>query len=213
MNTTFQMNCVAFAGNRQIASGDLRQVVLKAREEENCAGISPVLILNDLTGNVIEVDLFATADELRRRIADIEHSAFRTQEPAPAEAAMRGPGRPKLGVVAREVTLLPRHWDWLATQPGGASVALRRLVEEARRTHQGKDRLRAAQEAAYRFLSTMAGNAPGFEEASRALFAGDRERFAEMVARWPLDVGNHAKKMAARAFECSEGEIDAVQKK
>jgi uncharacterized protein len=213
MNTTFKMNCTAFAGNRLIASGDLRPVAHKAREEENCAGPSPVLIFDDLTGKVIEVDLLGTAEELRRRIADIEHSASQPQEPAPAAGTARGPGRPKLGVVAREVTLLPRHWDWLATQPGGASVALRKLVEEARRTHQGKDRLRQAQEAAYRFLSTMAGDQPGFEEAARALFAGNRERFAEMVAAWPMDVANHAKKMAGRAFECSEEEVEAAGRK
>jgi hypothetical protein len=115
--------------------------------------------------------------------------------------AVRKPGRPKLGVVPREVTLLPRHWDWLAGQPGGASVALRKLVEQARRTNQDKDRLRLAQEAAYRFMSTMAGNEPGFEEAARALFAANQVRFSEFVEPWPIDVRDHAKKLAARAFE------------
>jgi hypothetical protein len=105
--------------------------------------------------------------------------------------------------VAREVTLLPRHWEWLATRPGGASVALRKLVEEARRTNKDKDRLRAAQEATYRFMSNMAGNEPGFEEAARALFAGDQEGFARHVELWPIDVANYSKKLAARAFQSS----------
>jgi uncharacterized protein len=104
-------------------------------------------------------------------------------------------------VVAREVTLLPRHWDWLAGQPGGASVTLRKLVEQARKDNEGKDRLRRAREAAYRFLSAMAGNLPGFEEAARALFAGDRDRFAAIVAPWPQDVREHAVKLAARGFD------------
>jgi uncharacterized protein len=123
-----------------------------------------------------------------------------SHEPAIAEGDPRGPGRPRLGVVAREVTLLPRHWDWLSSQPGGASVALRKLVEQARFANQGRDRRRRAQEAAYRFLSAMAGNEPGFEEAIRALFASKRERFNQMVKPWPRDVRDHAKKLAAAAF-------------
>ena len=105
----------------------------------------------------------------------------------------RGPGRPKLGVVAREVTLLPRHWEWLAQQPGGASVAIRKLVEEARRTGEDRDRVRQAQEAAYRFMSAMAGNKPHYEDAIRALFAGEAARFEKLIAEWPADVRDHAR--------------------
>jgi uncharacterized protein len=103
--------------------------------------------------------------------------------------------------VAREVTLLPRHWEWLATQPGGASVALRKLVEQARVANQGKDRQRRAQESAYRFLSAMAGNEAGFEEATRALFGGKAERFAAVIEGWPIDLREHVKKLAGAAFE------------
>jgi hypothetical protein len=115
-------------------------------------------------------------------------------------APVRGPGRPKLGVVAREVTLLPRHWEWLGRQPGGASVALRKLVEDARRANGGKDRIREAREAAYRFMSAMAGNEPGFEEATRALFAGARGAFEANVAGWPHDVKAHARRLAEPSF-------------
>jgi len=107
-----------------------------------------------------------------------------------------GRGRPKLGVVAREVTLLPRHWEWLGAQPGGASVALRKLVEVARRASGDRDRGRAARDAAYHFMSVMAGNLPGFEEASRALFADDRRRFAELISGWPGDIRDHVVKLA-----------------
>jgi hypothetical protein len=118
-------------------------------------------------------------------------------EPEPATEP-RGRGRPKLGVVAREVTLLPRHWDWLSTRPGGASVALRKLVDDARRANGDRDRQRAARDAGYHFMSTMAGDMPGFEEASRALFANDRDRFNELIAAWPVDIRDHIITLAFR---------------
>ena len=108
----------------------------------------------------------------------------------------RGRGRPKLGVVAREVTLLPRHWDWLSSQPGGASVTLRKLVDDARRTYPGKDQRRHAQEAAYVFMSAIAGDLPSFEEATRALFANNRQRFSELVGAWPQDIASYASRLA-----------------
>jgi hypothetical protein len=135
------------------------------------------LIFDDETGEQVEVDVRGTDDEVRQRLA-----------PPGQEDAPRGPGRPKLGVVAREVTLLPRHWEWLNSQPGGASVALRKLVEEARRANAGRDRVRRSQEATYRFMSALAGNLPGFEEAARALFARNPARFAEQIRDWPEDV-------------------------
>jgi hypothetical protein len=103
-----------------------------------------------------------------------------------------GAGRPKLGVVAREVTLLPRHWDWLKAQPGGASAALRRLVDAERRRQKEENDPRPAREAAYRFMSAMAGNLAGFEDTARALFAGDYERLRALTRAWPRDVRDHA---------------------
>ncbi len=177
--------CTAFAGARRIGSGDLKEVARKAKRAVDGGGPAPVLIFDDASGETIEVDFRGTAGDVARRLS----------EPTP-----RGPGRPRLGVVAREVTLLPRHWDWLGSQPGGASVALRKLVEEARRAHAAKDRVRVAQEAAYRFMTTMAGNEPGFEEALRALFAGSRERFRKEIEGWPAGVREYAKKLADAAF-------------
>jgi hypothetical protein len=201
MNSSSTTCCIAFAGSREIASGELREVALKAQEATNSGELAPVLIFDDVSSSLIEVDLRGTPDELQRRIGSTEAAADPNSEGDLIADTARRPGRPKLGVVAREVTLLPRHWDWLAGQPGGASVALRKLVEQARRANQDKDCLRVAQEAAYRFMSAMAGNEPDLEEAARALFAGDREAFAENVERWPADVRKHAKKLAARAFE------------
>ena len=125
---------------------------------------------------------------------------------APKDASQRaeparGPGRPKLGVVAREVTLLPRHWEWLNAQPGGASVALRKLVDAARVTHADNDRRRLAQQSADRFMSALAGNEPGYEEAARALYAGDRDRFERSMVAWPADVRDYAVQLASAAFD------------
>jgi hypothetical protein len=125
------------------------------------------------------------------RVVDIDPT-----QPPPSDS--KGPGRPKLGVTAREVTLLPRHWDWLAAQPGGASVALRKLVEVASRDP--KAERHAARDAAYRFASAMGGNEAGFEEAMRALYAGKRKKFHRQLESWPPDIAAHLEKMAAPAF-------------
>src|SRR5262249_37461279 len=159
-----------------------------------------VTIFDDLTGRSIDLDLRGSEADVLARLA--ERSENKTSEPgmtddtrAPASEP-RGRGRPRLGVVAREVTLLPRHWEWLGAQPGGASVALRKLVEEARKASGDKDRHRTARDAAYHFMSAMAGNLPSFEEASRALFADDRRRFTGLIAAWPDDIRDHIVKLA-----------------
>jgi len=123
-----------------------------------------------------------------------DNADYRGAQAPPSEP--RGRGRPRLRVIAKEVTMLPQHWDWLNLQPGGASVALRKLVDEARRTSGDRDRVRAAQEAAYRFMSAAAGNLQGFEEATRALFAYDRRKFAQLIGDWPEDVRDFAVKLA-----------------
>ena len=184
------LRCTAFAGPNRIASGELRHVALKARQA--FASGRRVLVFEDASGRQVDLPLELPEGELLRRLGSPAPAA----EPAPP----RGPGRPKLGVVAREVTLLPRHWDWLAAQPGGASVALRKLVEDERRVSANGDRRRAAQEAAYRFMQAMAGDLPGYEDATRALFAGDFARFEEQTATWPDDVREHAALLAADAF-------------
>jgi hypothetical protein len=201
MNNREQTGCTAFEGSRRIASGELAFVALKAKEVLDGGEHATVLIFDDETGETIEVDFRGTAEDVLRRLARETSAGAPADAPAhPDREAPRGPGRPRLGVVAREVTLLPRHWDWLNRQPGGASVALRKLVEEARRANEGRDRVRRSQEAAYRFMSAMAGNLPGFEEATRALFAADRGRFDALVEPWPADVRDHARKLAAVAF-------------
>src|SRR5690349_7542500 len=174
------MLCTAFSGRKRIASGTLLEVALKVKEVLGRDDHAQALIFDDVTSELIEVDFRGTPAQVAKRLERMAGDSKATQSaPVNAETAKR-PGRPNLGVVAREVTLLPRHWDWLATQPGGASAALRRLVEHARKANRGRDQLRRAQESAYRFVSAMAGNEPGYEEAIRALFGGDPKRFAAM---------------------------------
>jgi hypothetical protein len=178
----------------------LVEVALAARSANESAG--PLLVFDDANGRVVDLDLRGSdADVVSRLLAKAGEAEPEVPEATTLSAAEtpqepRGRGRPRLGVVAREVTLLPRHWDWLADERGGASVALRRLVEEARRNSGEKRRMLAAQEASYRFMSAMAGNLPGFEEAARALFAHDRARFAQHVAGWPRDVRAYAERLA-----------------
>ena len=182
---TSMKNFTAFVGPKRLASGPLADVALAIKKSTKPAGHQPILIFDDQSGRSVDIDLRGTDEEVLARLP----LSTSTAEPAASEP--RGRGRPKLGVVAREVTLLPRHWDWLASQPGGASVALRKLVEEARRANGDRDRHRAARDAAYHFMSAMAGNFKGFEEASRALFADDRRRFGELIAAWPDDIRDH----------------------
>ena len=187
-----------FDNYRRIGSGSLQAVALVVKRAVESGAPGPVLIFEDASGRSIDIDTRGSDAEVVARLPPPEPDDV-TLNPGNTEGRPdepRGRGRPKLGVVPREVTLLPRHWEWLATQPGGASVALRKLVETARRTHADKDRLRKAQERAYHFISAMAGDNPGFEEATRALFASDRPRFTQLVAAWPDDVRAHAVALA-----------------
>jgi len=184
----------AFIGPTRLAAGPLAEVAIAVMQASRSAAAPPIIIFSDATGQPIDLDLRGTERDIIARLPrPAAPSDIETEETA---AEPRGRGRPKLGVVAREVTLLPRHWEWLGTQPGGASVALRKLVEEARRANGDADRARAARDAAYRFMSAMAGNLAGFEEASRALFADDRRRFVGLVAGWPDDIRDHVVKLA-----------------
>jgi len=183
----------AFDGPRILAAGPLADVALAVKRAMSTSSSQP-LVFNDRTGQQTDLDLRGDdADIIARHAPPVEVEADASEA---QDAQPRGRGRPKLGVVPREVTLLPRHWDWLAAQPGGASVALRKLVEQARRDNDAQDQRRQQQEAAYRFMSSMAGNLPGFEEATRALYAGDQSRFTECMESWPQDVRGYAKSLA-----------------
>ncbi|AHX15244.1 hypothetical protein CH75_20025 [Dyella jiangningensis] len=190
--------CIAFDGHRRIASGSLAKVALAAKHAVDRGAGGPVLIFDNGTGRQVDVDFRGSDAEVVARLPATEG----------AEAPVaRGPGRPKLGVVAREVTLLPRHWDWLSEQSGGASATLRRLVEEARRANDGRDRHRQAGEVLDRFMLAMAGDLPLYEEATRAFWRKERERFSELTDTWPADVREHVRHLASRAWD--DAPVDA----
>ena len=194
--------CSAFAGHTCIATGEIQQVARHVKQALDQGAPNSILIFDDITSEPVEIDFRGTPADVMARLeqSGLCAPAQAAAETEPTGTSPRGPGRPKLGVVAREITLLPRHWDWLNSQPGGASVALRKMVEEARRVHANRDRLRKAQESVYRFLSAMAGNLPGYEEALRALFANNADRFAEQIETWPTDIRQHVRKISVAAF-------------
>ena len=197
----------AFEGYRILAAGPLADVALAVKRAMDADAAQALLVYQDGSGTQTDLNLSGSDAQVADRYRSPAGAAPDGAAPAgaPPESneisdsaalAPRGRGRPKLGVVAREVTLLPRHWEWLGAQPGGASVALRKLVEQARRDNDAQGRQRQRQEAAYRFMASMAGNLPGFEEATRALYADDRDRYAQCVAAWPEDVRGYAMRLA-----------------
>ena len=179
MDHSGETTWTAFQQGRMIGTGPFAAIAPVVTAAMAAGGQASVLVFDDATGRQVDLDL--------------DNPPTRADEP-------RGPGRPKLGVVAREVTLLPRHWEWLNAQRGGASVALRRLVDQARAATVDTDAQRRAQEAADRFMSVMAGDLPGYEAASRALYAGDQPQFVGLSEQWPADVRDHVRRLAAPAF-------------
>ncbi|QSI31018.1 DUF2239 family protein [Variovorax sp. RKNM96] len=183
---TPSINLIVYAGFKRIAEGSTAEVLAQLRERKDQ---TPYLIFDAQTGESLDFDVHNQAGVVPHAASAEAH-----------DDAPRGVGRPKLGVVAREVTLLPRHWDWLNRQPGGASVALRRLVQEASRVNADRDAVRASREATYRFMTAIAGALPGFEEATRALFAGERNRFEGLIDAWPADLRTQLQKLSAAGW-------------
>lgn len=187
-----QETYTAFDAGVRVAGGSLREVVLKIKRRLGRSENSSVLIFSDTSGQTIDFNFHGTIQDVESRLdtyvgrGDIARTA--------------GPGRPKLGVMSREVSLLPRHWEWLARQPGGASSTIRKLVEEARRRASAQAGVKHFQERVYRFISVVAGNLDGYEEALRALYRSDREGFGRNVRNWPTDVKVHAVELAKPVF-------------
>ena len=192
-------NFTVFEGNQCVGSGPLAEVAATGKRLVDSGTKTQILIFNDTTGERVDLNFQCAMAELLRQVSLISGPLPSTNRPA-GEKPKR-PGRPKLGVVSKEVTLLPRHWEWLGRQPGGASVALRKLVEKARHDNRDQDRLREAREAVYHFLTAMAGDLPGYEAALRALFRGDEKKFSQTTEAWPRDIRAYALEIGRRAFE------------
>ncbi|MFB3304643.1 DUF2239 family protein [Pseudomonas sp. AMR01] len=180
--------CTAFVGHQRVVAGSYADVFEQLSDLGLAAG--SFLVFDDATGTQVDYPWPA---------------GYAPEQPAQEDTDAEPPaspcvGRPKLGVVAREVTLLPRHWEWLGQQHGGASAALRRLVDEARTDHASRDQMRQAKDASYRFMSAIGGDLPGFEDASRALFADDAANFSSKIAQWPNDVQTYLAWLSRNAF-------------
>lgn len=188
MHPSARSTCTAFDGHRLLASGPRAEVARAVKRALDAGVAGPLLVFDDHDGRPVEFDLRGSEAEVRARLQ-------------PGAPAPRGPGRPRLGVTAREVTLLPRHWDWLGAQPGGASAVLRRLVEHAMRNAGTTQRARESAEALDRVMLALTGNLAGHEEASRAFWRGDRDRFAQLSEAWPADVRDHLRRLAAIAWD------------
>lgn len=192
MNST--LHFTVFHAGRRLCAGTLCEIAQVLIGFD--AGFDPVLVFDDATGGQVDAPVSpSTPGRPTTGCPDIL-----PPDPAPPPAV----GRPRLGVVAREVTLLPRHWEWLAEQPGGASAALRRLVDEARRSGAGSHARRLAKERTYRCMSAIAGQLPGFEEAARALFgqgASAATAFRQCAETWPPDIRAYLATLSRGAFD------------
>lgn len=201
--------CTAFCGERKLFSGPLGDVALHVKRALEAGAVDAIQVFDDSSGRVVDLDLRGSDVEILTRLsqpAPVYRGRYRAV-PASSDASAagegqaeepRGRGRPRLGVVAREVTLLPRQWEWLAAQPGGASATLRRLIDGERKKPDTRQRQRRTQEAAYHFMLAMAGDLPGYEDATRALFAGDLVALERRIADWPEDVVAHVLRLALR---------------
>lgn len=179
----------AFDGEKRIAGGELKTMLLQTKKYIDGRENPQVLIFEDRTGEQVDFDFRGTPEDVLNRLGD--HPLFKSAEGDKKQQA--GPGRPKLGVVCREISLLPRHWEWLENQQGGISASIRRLVDEARKREPGKETERSRRNAASRVMTVLAGNLLGYEEASRALFAGNREKLDDQIKDWPHDIKAYIK--------------------
>lgn len=180
-----------FEAAKMLFRGSLTEVVVKVKKRLGKSDHSPCSIFSDDTGKAIDFNFQGSEKDVLKRL-----EIFVSETPLENS----GPGRPKLGVISREVSLLPRHWEWLATQAGGASAVLRRLVDEAKKKSAEGNAIKQAQERVYKFLSVMAGDMPGYEEALRALYRKEEKKFALQIEAWPEDVKAYVLELAGPVF-------------
>ena len=185
----------AFDGNKRAFRGPLQEVALKIKKRMGKAENSAILVFSDATGKAMDLNFQGSEKDVLKRLG-----IFVGEGDAPAGADTPGPGRPKLGVISREVSLLPRQWEWLASQAGGASAILRRLVDEAKKKAGDGHSSKQIQERTYKFMSALAGDLQGYEEALRALYKKDEKKFLAQTQEWPQDVRAHAIELAGPVF-------------
>lgn len=187
----------AFDNTSIIAHGSLRDVILKTKKILGKSENSSFLIFSDSTGKTIDFNFQGTEKEILKRL-----EIFVSNSDEKIELAR--PGRPKLGVISREISLLPRHWEWLATQSSGASSSIRNLIEDAIKKSTSKVSLKQQQEKVYRVMTTLAGDLDGYEEAIRSLYKRDRESFIKFTKGWSKDLRSYLEKLTNDVFEVEE---------
>ncbi|MBN21814.1 MAG: hypothetical protein CL678_11090 [Bdellovibrionaceae bacterium] len=194
MTTTKQNHFYsAFDDKTLLVQGELDDVVIHIKKHLGKSENSSILIFSDSTGATIDFNFQGTKQDVLKRL-DMFRSPKQKSIPS-------GPGRPRLGVISREISLLPRHWEWLATQSGGASATLRRLVEEAQKKSSQQVSTKQIQERVYKVMSVLAGDLQGYEEALRALYKKDRKTFFSQIEIWPKDIKKYLKKIGKPIFE------------
>lgn len=186
----------AFEGERLLSRGHLKDVVLNIKKYMGSAQNCEVLLISDASGKVMDFNFYGSKQEVLKRL-----EPYTTV----ATADTSGPGRPKLGVVSREISLLPRHWEWLASQPGGASATIRTLVEEARKKSLNTSNVKVVQERVYRVMSVLGGDLSGYEEALRALYKKDQKTFLGQIKAWPEDIRRYIEDLVQPVFEANAG--------
>lgn len=200
MNTSITQAATAFNNTNKLANGPLIEVIMAMKtaiiENQN----AKILCFLDENGAMIDFDLSGSNEQIIARLLT-QFKAPSTSEQIEIIETQSKAGRPKLGVIAKEVTLLPRHWEWLGAQNGGASATLRRLVEIAAKESIGIAARKNAQNATYRFLQNIAGDFENYEEVLRAIFADDFEKMRNLMKNWPQDIQNYAQKLFALSPE------------
>lgn len=189
-----ELTYAAFKKEKLIAEGDLKKVILKTKRELMRSPESAILIFSNETGKTMDFNFQGSENEVLSRLEVFLEPKI---EIDPKEKKV---GRPSLGVISREVSLLPKHWEWLACQSGGASAEIRRLVEKAMKQTQAASTVKMAQEKTFRFLNTIAGNFPNFEEAIRSLYRRDLNAFEQIIKFWPVDIKDHALHLSKHAW-------------
>lgn len=176
-----------------LSQGSLNEVAIAVKKRLRIQSDARILIFSDSTGRQVDLDFSGTEkDTLERLKIYIPKTA----------SPHTGAGRPKLGVIPREISLLPHHWEWLLNQEGGASSAIRRLIDEKNKPALlAKDKIKQAQEVTYKFLSAIAGDLPHFEDVIRFLYRKDKKKFENLMSDWPKDIVKYSTALANQAFD------------
>lgn len=100
---------VAFSSGVCIARGSLPMVAVEVKRATDAGAPRAIQVFDAETSEPLDLDLSGTIDDVERR-HQVDNASMHGQQPDDAGRPRPARGRPRLGVVSREVTLLPRHW-------------------------------------------------------------------------------------------------------